>query len=208
MSKIVEATPENAVLSWSCLFLASLEERMGKGEDVESSGISGSWRRATVGWLARLESFCPFTLPKMQTSKSKQRGIYASGSEGSEGRGRVAGPLHVEATPEEYMDTIEKLMVGMTFSDGNAAISPRCWMKDRVLHGSWWAWSGCDRHVCYCRLAARTVALLCGQFRNRWVYTAGRATCLRPFFISHQYPKLLCMFRARWLCAASRSCLQ
>ena len=166
-----------------------------------------------MGWLARLESFCPFTLPKMQTSKSKQRGIYASGSEGSEGskgRGRVEGPLHVEATPEEYMDTIEKLMVGMTFSDGNAAISPRCWMKDRVLCRSWWAMVGCDRHACCCRLATRTVALLCGQFRNRWVCTAGRATCLHIFarIISHQYPKLLCWFPARWLCAASRSCLQ
>ncbi|OLP77490.1 NFX1-type zinc finger-containing protein 1 [Symbiodinium microadriaticum] len=120
------------------------EERIGKGEDEESSGISGSWRRATVGWLARLESFCPFTLPKMQTSKSKQRGIYA--------------------TPEEYMDTIEKLMVGMTFSDGNAAISPRCWMKD--CGSTLWPIPESMGLHCRTRGCARPVVLACSNSKH------------------------------------------
>ena len=42
---------------------------------------------------------------------------------------QVAAHL-IKATPEDYLDTIEKLMVAMTFSDGNAAISPRCWQRD------------------------------------------------------------------------------
>lgn len=30
------------------------------------------------------------------------------------------------------METIQQLMVAMTFSDGNAAISPKCWHRDRA----------------------------------------------------------------------------
>lgn len=36
-------------------------------------------------------------------------------------------------SPDQYMDTIQKLMVAMTFGDGNAAISPTCFHKDCPL---------------------------------------------------------------------------
>ena len=50
----------------------SLQER--EGQDRKE--IFSNWRHATVGWLSRPEMFCPATLPKMQTAKSKQRGVY------------------------------------------------------------------------------------------------------------------------------------
>ena len=31
------------------------------------------------------------------------------------------------------METIQQLMVAMTFSDGNASVSPKCWHKERGL---------------------------------------------------------------------------
>jgi hypothetical protein len=38
--------------------------------------------------------------------------------------------LDSEDSPDQYMDTIQQLMVAMTFSDGNASITPKCWQKD------------------------------------------------------------------------------
>ncbi len=35
----------------------------------------------------------------------------------------------VYSSPQEYFDTFQKLWTGMTFGDGNAALSPKCRVK-------------------------------------------------------------------------------
>lgn len=69
-----------------------------------------NWRTATIEWLQQPHLFTPASLPKMQVPSSKSRGVYE--------------------TPEQYMDTTERLMVGMTFSDGHAALAPQCHERD------------------------------------------------------------------------------
>jgi len=68
------------------------------------------WRTPTVEWLCQPELFTPAQLPKMQVPASKSRGVYDS--------------------REHYEDTMTRLMVGMAFSDGHAALAPHCFEKD------------------------------------------------------------------------------
>ena len=75
-----------------------------------SSFDYNDWKRATVEWLCQPQMFTPAKLPKMQVPGSKSHGVYES--------------------REQYVDTVERLMVGMTFSDGHAALSPHCYEKD------------------------------------------------------------------------------
>ena len=82
------------------------------------------------------------------------------------------------------METIQQLMVAMTFSDGNAAISPKCWHRDRA---------GCRHlspgsidshkllqlgrsHCRNCRIrAVRTAGLRFGRCPKVLVWSAGAA---------------------------------
>ncbi|KAI8835754.1 hypothetical protein BJ741DRAFT_649408, partial [Chytriomyces cf. hyalinus JEL632] len=64
------------------------------------------WRLATVGWLCDPTAFNPHELPKMHIPGGQGNGVYSS--------------------PSEYMDTLMKLMVAITFEDGNSALSPLC----------------------------------------------------------------------------------
>ncbi|KAJ3247215.1 hypothetical protein HDU77_008656 [Chytriomyces hyalinus] len=64
------------------------------------------WRLATVGWLCDPTAFNPHELPKMHTPGGQGNGVYSS--------------------PSEYMDTLMKLMVAITFEEGNSALSPLC----------------------------------------------------------------------------------
>jgi hypothetical protein len=64
------------------------------------------WEPPTVDWLRQPQLFTPSLLPKMAVPDSKSRGVYQS--------------------KEHYHDKLERLMVGMAFSDGYAALVPRC----------------------------------------------------------------------------------
>ncbi|KAI8995867.1 P-loop containing nucleoside triphosphate hydrolase protein [Gaertneriomyces semiglobifer] len=64
------------------------------------------WRNATVAWLTNLDYFQPNKLPVMKTPDTNYKGVYDSA--------------------EEYFDTVIKLFIGMTFSDGNNALNAQC----------------------------------------------------------------------------------
>ena len=64
------------------------------------------WRAPTIEWLRQPQLFTPALLPKMEVPSSKSHGVYQS--------------------KEHYHDTLERVMIGMTFSDGHAALMPRC----------------------------------------------------------------------------------
>ncbi|XP_063933952.1 uncharacterized protein LOC135145735 isoform X4 [Zophobas morio] len=70
------------------------------------------WKCPTVSWLLSDELFNPVKLPKMKIPNDKSNGIYYS--------------------MEEYIDTLYKLWVAITFSDGHAALSVRCKVSERV----------------------------------------------------------------------------
>ena len=65
------------------------------------------WQKATVEWLADPKHFQPAYLPKMKVpDDGSSMGVYAG--------------------KKEYFDTVSRLWIGLTFSDGNAALSPKC----------------------------------------------------------------------------------
>ena len=68
------------------------------------------WQKATVEWLADPKHFQPAYLPKMKVP-----------DDGSS--------MSVYAGKKEYFDTVSRLWIGLTFSDGNAALSPKCCHK-------------------------------------------------------------------------------
>ncbi|KAJ3067513.1 M-phase phosphoprotein 8 [Podochytrium sp. JEL0797] len=71
-----------------------------------------AWRAATVGWLGNTSLFNPYELPKMHTAGGRGNGTYA--------------------TPEEYFDVTFKLMVAITFEEGNSTLSPLCKNRDKA----------------------------------------------------------------------------
>lgn len=73
--------------------------------EVQDMMYSG-WKTATVKWLVEPSFFAPACCPIMKVG---QRGCYDN--------------------PEDYMNTVHKLWVAMTFFDGFAAIAPRCRCK-------------------------------------------------------------------------------
>lgn len=65
------------------------------------------WQKATVEWLADPKHFQPAHLPKMKVpNDGTSMGVYTKKA--------------------EYFNTVCRLWIGLTFSDGNAALSPKC----------------------------------------------------------------------------------
>ena len=65
------------------------------------------WQKATVEWLADPKHFQPAYLPKMKVpDDGRSMGVYTN--------------------KKEYFDTVCRLWIGLTFSDGNVALSPKC----------------------------------------------------------------------------------
>ena len=65
------------------------------------------WQKATVEWLANPKHFQPAYLPKMKVpNDGTSMGVYTKKA--------------------DYFNTVCRLWVGLTFSDGNAALSPKC----------------------------------------------------------------------------------
>ena len=65
------------------------------------------WQKATIEWLADPKHFQPAYLPKMKVpDDGSSMGVYTD--------------------KKGYFDTVCRLWIGLTFSDGNAALSPKC----------------------------------------------------------------------------------
>ena len=91
-------------------------ENLTDGNDiVEGSGDLvpyhhySNWRNATVKWLLYSPTFSPSSNPRMQGPSSKSQGVYKS--------------------REQYFDTLQRLMIAMAFSEGHAALAPKCWER-------------------------------------------------------------------------------
>jgi hypothetical protein len=65
-----------------------------------------AWQKGTIGWLSNADFFTPSLLPTMKIPGSKSCGVYES--------------------KEDYINTVHRLWVGMTFVDGHSSLSPRC----------------------------------------------------------------------------------
>lgn len=106
------------------------------------------WPVATVDWLCSPALFTPSLLPKMKVPDSKARGVYES--------------------PEEYLDTLQRLMVGMAFSEGHAALKPQCRVKSQETICGYTLWpvdQATGNMHCRARGCDREVVLAC---RNRY----------------------------------------
>ncbi|KAJ3187506.1 hypothetical protein HDU85_006800 [Gaertneriomyces sp. JEL0708] len=111
------------------------------------------WRNATVAWLANLDYFQPNRLPVMKTPDTNSKGVYDS--------------------TEEYFDTVIKLFIGMTFSDGNNALNAQCrYRKDdkECGHVLWPVKSGQAGSGLTCRMhnCGREAVFVCpNKFHNQ-----------------------------------------
>ena len=97
--------------------------------------------------IASIEGFAPFLLFECCRPSNLCTTVYhqiAHGKRNSHSPDQVSTSgevcqrcslliLPLQDSPDQYMDTIQQLMVAMTFSDGNAAISPTCFHKDCLL---------------------------------------------------------------------------
>ena len=80
-----------------------LDEGTELGEEESKQSIYSDWKAASIKWLGEPSFFAPACCPKMKV-----------------------GPSGVYENSEDYMQTVHRLWVAMTFFDGFAAIAPRC----------------------------------------------------------------------------------
>lgn len=82
-------------------------------EDLSQAAASyKDWKSANVAWLCNPEYFAPSTCPKMKV-----------------------GSLGVYDSSEHYIDTVYRLWIAMTFSDGHAAFAPHCRARNQSGNG-------------------------------------------------------------------------
>ena len=72
-------------------------------ESKGSQSVYSDWKTASIKWLGEPTFFAPACCPKMKV-----------------------GPNGVYESSDDYMQTVHRLWVAMTFFDGFAAIAPRC----------------------------------------------------------------------------------
>lgn len=75
-------------------------------EHKEGEQTYDLWRKGTIAWLSTAEFFAPSHLPVMKVPGGSSNGVYGS--------------------KEEYINTVYRLWVGMTFADGHSSLSARC----------------------------------------------------------------------------------
>lgn len=80
-----------------------LDEDAESDEEESQQSIYSDWKTASIKWLGEPSFFAPACCPKMKVGTS---GVYENA--------------------EDYMQTVHRLWVAMTFFDGFAAIAPRC----------------------------------------------------------------------------------
>ena len=95
-----------------------LEEPLDTSHELKIEDL----RDATVSWLSNAKFFTPSNLPIMKVPQSRHDGVYDSF--------------------DDYITTIQKLWIGMTFSDGFASLSPKCRCRkgksDQVCQQAMW----------------------------------------------------------------------
>ena len=79
-------------------------------KSIESPSASKSgastWHHVDVGWLTNVRHFQPAFLPIMKVPNTPSNGIYSD--------------------PEDYINTVISLWIGLTFYDGNSTLNPKC----------------------------------------------------------------------------------
>jgi Zinc finger C-x8-C-x5-C-x3-H type (and similar) len=119
-----------------------------EGDAITAMSDYSAWKTATVKWLGEPKFFAPACCPVMKVGTN---GVYDS--------------------PEDYMNTVHKLWVAMTFFDGFAAIAPRC--RSRSPSGT-------------CSNALWPVAANKGNTANM---TCRRLSSTSSFRVSEQVPR-------------------
>jgi hypothetical protein len=118
-------------------------------EENDNQDILTKWRHATVSWLTDGENFIPPELPKMRIPGDKHGGVFDS--------------------VEHYFDTIQRLWIGITWSDGWRVLNPYCKANNdqKECGRSLWPLEGshmsCKRKGC-----TRTVNFACPNFRHNF----------------------------------------
>ena len=84
--------------------LTSMDDSADTPQEVALFGVE--WKKANIQWLQKLVNFQPNLMPSLKVPNSASNGLYNS--------------------PGDYFQTITKLWIAMTFSDGNSALSPHC----------------------------------------------------------------------------------
>ena len=83
------------------------KEKGNKNSLREAATKISLWQKATIEWLADPKHFQPLYVPNMKVPDDESSmGVYRN--------------------KEECFDNVCRLWIGLTFSDGNAALSPRC----------------------------------------------------------------------------------
>ncbi|KAJ1548253.1 M-phase phosphoprotein 8, partial [Nowakowskiella sp. JEL0078] len=120
-----------------------------KAENVQNEYLL--WRKPTVGWLSNTLMFQPNKLPIMKVPRPGNQshdGIYPS--------------------TEKYFETLIKLWIAITFTEGNSALVPHCRMKDKEKecgHVLWSVENKNDGNSCNC---GRPIKYACpNRFHNR-----------------------------------------
>ena len=104
------------------------------------------------------------------------------------------------------METIQQLMVAMTFSDGNAAISPKCWHRDRAGGFTWLSsWVGVTAENCKISRAVRTAGLRFGRFPKVLGCSAGAAAWSIPDIHTQVLCSVKTFFETEALCSGGCS---
>ena len=94
---------------WRIMEMRPIEEKSKNLEESEELMDFSSWQKASISWLSNPEFFTPSLLPTMKTPNSKSQGVYMN--------------------KDDYMNTVQRLWVGMTFTDGHSSLSPQCHHK-------------------------------------------------------------------------------
>jgi hypothetical protein len=132
-------------------------------DDTAQALTYADWKTANIKWLCNPRFFAPSCCPTMQVGKS---GVYDSA--------------------KHYMETVHRLWVAMTFSDGHAALAPSCRSRGQAgvgCNNALWPVSavsghtvssfrcrsnGCSRPVEFsCRIKSHDA--LCGECASRSV---------------------------------------
>ncbi|XP_066921715.1 uncharacterized protein [Clytia hemisphaerica] len=146
---------ESLEKEWTIKTKASTKEsrKDAKKKDKRRAASEVSrWENATIEWLSDPKYFQANYLPKMKVPGDKRsQGVYSD--------------------KKDYFDTICRLWIGLTFEDGNKALSPKC--RDRQQGATkecgtvlWQVPNGNRAEVCRsCR--KDTVSYVCQNMRHR-----------------------------------------
>ena len=106
MAQTIMKLIEDLEKPWRIMEKRATEDENKDLDEHEELLDFSSWQKASVSWLSNPEFFTPSLLPTMKIPNSKSQGVYTN--------------------KDDYMNTIQRLWVGMTFTDGHSSLSPQC----------------------------------------------------------------------------------